>query len=740
MAGFGLGALDVVDRVRQIQDLDTRLTRLTGSTEGAAEATAYLSKTAKDMSADVLVLSDAYARMLPLVNSNVITTTELRTVVEGYANVQAALGASNTQVEQSLYGLTQALSNGKLQAEELSQITEPLPGLMQALDKSFAQVTGATDNIAGGFRRAVMDGKVTSDLLRNVLPGALAEYNGAAAAAADDISGKLRQINNAYTDLARVFSDRLADPFADVIDAATVLLGYIGDLVDMVVAFRGALADLPVPQWMRDFMAGGPLNVVRQNTGQLGRDRSSRTITEEIREAQAALADLQAQMDSQDPVIQTMIGAPLAERIDPQIAARRAQIEALQRELDAIAAPTADDWMIPPSALPAMVVTPSSTPSPTSPSGSGTKGGRKSTVDKELADAKRLLEGLRNPVEKYLSTLRDQASLRDKLVQAIHDEAQASGQRIGQTEAEARATEVLARGRREALDALKKELDSTPEAVAAAKRREDALTAARDLYDRTRTPEEAYRQQVSDIYATLPALTEIMGGDNLAAMETMQRALDEAKDGFDDLRGAGVKAWSDIAEEMLGNIDTASDLDDVLNRVLLTLLEISIKGTAGLGPAGGLINDALGVSAGGLLGALFGGGRGGGSASGISGLTAADDWMLSVVQPRAKGGATKPGWVMAGEDGPELMRVGSPGYVYPADVTQQIMAGAAGQQGGMITRQAAIAKIEMNLNVSGVTGRREVEEAVATGVQAGMSRVRREVPSLLIEYQRRGTR
>jgi TP901 family phage tail tape measure protein len=50
------------------------------------------------------------------------------------------------------------------------------------------------------------------------------------------------------------------------------------------------------------------------------------------------------------------------------------------------------------------------------------------------------------------------------------------------------------------------------------------------------------------------------------------------------------------------------------------------------------------------------------------------------VQYRAEGGRFDPGWLMVGEDGPELMHVGYGGNVYSTTETEQMLAGAIGMQ------------------------------------------------------------
>ncbi|HIE03096.1 MAG TPA: hypothetical protein EYP59_22910, partial [Thiotrichaceae bacterium] len=126
--------------------------------------------------------------------------------LEGFANVAARTGASSVQLGQSLFGLTQGLTTGTLRAEELNQITEPLPGLLQQLDK-------AAGLAAGGFRKMVNAGQITSDMLRDTLLVALQSYEGAAEATAGNLGPTFTRMTNAYTS----FKNALEQPVSAIL-------------------------------------------------------------------------------------------------------------------------------------------------------------------------------------------------------------------------------------------------------------------------------------------------------------------------------------------------------------------------------------------------------------------------------------------------------------------------------------------------------------------------------------------
>ena len=97
-------------------------------------------------------LSDGYARLLVLQNSGILNREQVNQLSEGLVNA-AASSASGADIDRVLFGLSQGLSSGTLRAEELNQVVEPLPGLLQELDK-------AAGLSAGGFRRLVDPGEL----------------------------------------------------------------------------------------------------------------------------------------------------------------------------------------------------------------------------------------------------------------------------------------------------------------------------------------------------------------------------------------------------------------------------------------------------------------------------------------------------------------------------------------------------------------------------------------------------
>jgi lambda family phage tail tape measure protein len=208
------GAGSFVQTLQAVQDTDTRLKALNTTSQDYARSTGFLTELAAEHHKSVLDLADSYTRLLPLEQSGLVTRRQAQQILRGLSDAQSATGASAEQLGQVMFGLAQGLSAGTLRAEELNQVTEPLPGLLQKLD----QAAGLT---AGGFRRLVNDGQVTSQMFAQTLVQALASYDGAAARTAGNISAKFGDIANAWANLVKSVD---ASPLVSALNTVTAAI------------------------------------------------------------------------------------------------------------------------------------------------------------------------------------------------------------------------------------------------------------------------------------------------------------------------------------------------------------------------------------------------------------------------------------------------------------------------------------------------------------------------------------
>ncbi|ENN99810.1 MULTISPECIES: tape measure protein [Pseudoalteromonas] len=237
LVGIGTATMFVRD-TGAAQLLDTRLKGLTGSAENYAKVQEYLFATSDRLNTGYTTLADSYSKILTLQEVGVVTQTQGKAILEGMANAAAKTGASNVQLAQSLFGMTQGMTAGVLRAEELNQVTEPMPGLLQKLDK-------AAGKAAGGFRQMVKDGQVTSQMFKNYLIKALNDYAGAAEATEGKINASFAEMGNEYQRLIRKYEEPVNFAVTSIVDSITDTMAYLRqneDAVDNLVFATGALA------------------------------------------------------------------------------------------------------------------------------------------------------------------------------------------------------------------------------------------------------------------------------------------------------------------------------------------------------------------------------------------------------------------------------------------------------------------------------------------------------------------
>ncbi|GLX86377.1 hypothetical protein tloyanaT_26300 [Thalassotalea loyana] len=209
-------------RLAELQDMEVRLRNLSQSSQDYADNEKYLAQLAQEHSKNIISLGDSYSKLLALEKGNLVTRKESRELLEGMSDAASALGADSTQLEQSLFGMAQGFSAGTLQAQELGQVTDPLPSLLQALDK-------AANLASGGFKKLVVEGKVTSQLFKQTLIKALKEYEGAAASTFENISARQERLVNKYFEMVKAYEAPISFAIGEGFDIANASMELFTD-------------------------------------------------------------------------------------------------------------------------------------------------------------------------------------------------------------------------------------------------------------------------------------------------------------------------------------------------------------------------------------------------------------------------------------------------------------------------------------------------------------------------------
>ncbi|WP_296050165.1 tape measure protein [uncultured Alteromonas sp.] len=215
-------AIDIKDTLADYQQFSTRLRFLSEDTQDYTSTMAFLDNLADEHGKTILSLGESYTSLAALRKGDLLTMQQSRDLLTGLSNAQSALGVESSKLELVLYGLGQAMSQPVVQTAEFNQVVEPLPGLMQAM-------TRAAGLQSGSFRDLVLSGKVTSDMLRDILIKALKEYDGAAKANIDNITAQEDALENLRVKTIAAFEDPINNAYGAMLDTAASSLEFFKD-------------------------------------------------------------------------------------------------------------------------------------------------------------------------------------------------------------------------------------------------------------------------------------------------------------------------------------------------------------------------------------------------------------------------------------------------------------------------------------------------------------------------------
>lgn len=198
--------------------------------------------------------------------------------------------------------------------------------------------------------------------------------------------------------------------------------------------------------------------------------------------------------------------------------------------------------------------------------------------------------------------------------------------------------------------------ENTPVVVDAMKKLSDDLTAAYDVGDikayagLLNTDQSQMAQDLKGRQSLIDTYYDIWQESHRSAMSYMA-------EGLNGLYGGLTEMFSGIIS---GTKSVKSAFADMGKKVLQIIADIVAKWAASK------IMDSIfgGFNFGGMFG-------GGGSSSG--GGVSFDTVSPYLDLPSFAGGGTAKGWSLVGEKGPELVNFSSPGRVYPADETQEML-------------------------------------------------------------------
>jgi len=192
------GLLDLQIRFDQLRGM---LKYVTGDFQAADREMDYAAQVADRLKINVLVATEAYAKLAAAAKGTALEGAGVREVFEGMATASVAMGQTTEQLSGSFLAVTQIMSKQKVTAEELSgQLGERMVGVFQAAARAVGlSVQDFNKELAAGTLEA-------NGFLLALARQFKAQFGGEVADSVDGARGALADFENAWIDLKLAFA------------------------------------------------------------------------------------------------------------------------------------------------------------------------------------------------------------------------------------------------------------------------------------------------------------------------------------------------------------------------------------------------------------------------------------------------------------------------------------------------------------------------------------------------------
>ena len=178
----------------KFQSIDRSFAAITGNSRLAGKEMAFVSAEADRLGIDLLSAADSYKQLLAASKGTTEEGKTTRAIFSAVAEAASALGMSSEATQGSLLAISQMMSKGSVQAEELrGQLGERLPGAFNIMAKSMGVSTAQLDKM-------LQDGEVGTNVLRG-FAAELHKLYGSAAANNNTYEANVTKLGNAFTRL-----------------------------------------------------------------------------------------------------------------------------------------------------------------------------------------------------------------------------------------------------------------------------------------------------------------------------------------------------------------------------------------------------------------------------------------------------------------------------------------------------------------------------------------------------------
>lgn len=236
--------------------LNVAMEAATGSASRAMENMAFVRAESQRLGISLESQSKAFTKLVAASKGTSLEGEATRKIFTAVAQASTALQLSTEDTSGTLYAITQMMSKGTVQAEELrGQLGERLPGAFQIAAKAMGTTTQ-------GLGKMLEQGQVFSeDFLPKFAKALIEQYAGSIEKASQSTAAQIERLKTAFFDAKVAIGESFGSSTQDTIKAATEIIKKMmeemrkPETVAMLTQISGELTKLVV-QFGNDFPSG----------------------------------------------------------------------------------------------------------------------------------------------------------------------------------------------------------------------------------------------------------------------------------------------------------------------------------------------------------------------------------------------------------------------------------------------------------------------------------------------------
>jgi len=224
LAAIGTMAKQTIEASLAMERMNLTMSAAIGNSDMAAKEMQYIREESERLGLNLNETALAYAKFSASTRNTAVEGEETRRIFTSVAEATTALKLPTEQVNGVFLALSQIMSKGKIQAEELrGQLGERLPGAFQLTADAMGITTAELDKM-------LQDGKVISaDVLPKLATKLHETYGDAAIAASKTGQAEINRFNNTLFETKAVVGDSLMPTFISVLNLIKSGVPYIAE-------------------------------------------------------------------------------------------------------------------------------------------------------------------------------------------------------------------------------------------------------------------------------------------------------------------------------------------------------------------------------------------------------------------------------------------------------------------------------------------------------------------------------